>query len=172
MTGYEDKINQLAQALDSVDVHVRAVDATAKREHRNRLNMLHLHAAAAIVVGALFMTMPASSMTATNWIVINMIPGTARSLGLLLLIGGLILGPATHTRNLRWEKIGLWLILLWYATIAFSFGTAAMLYLAGAIPGAAAPAFYAPMVYLHLTLVMVVHLLTLNRMTRLRRLRS
>lgn len=169
---YEDKIDQLAQALDSVDEHVRSVDASARREQRNRLNMLHLHALAAIVIGPLFCMVGSTSLNGANWAIIRVIPGAQLTLGLVLLTGGLILAPATHYRHLFWEKIGLWIVMAWYATIALSFGGASLLYLTGHNPSPSRPAFYAPMVYLHLTCVMVVHLATLNRMTRVRRLVS
>lgn len=167
---YEDKIDQLAAALDDVDRHVRAVDATAKRERRNRLNMLHLHAAAAILIGPLFALVEPATLNGANWAIIRLIPGAPITLGIFLLAGGLILAPATHFRQLRWEKAGLWIILAWYAIIAFSFGGASLLYLTGRNPAPNAPAFYASLVYFHLTCVMVVHLATLNRISRVRRL--
>lgn len=167
---YEDKIDQLARALDGVEIHVRAVDASARREQRNRLNMLHLHAAAAVLIGPLFALVEPATLNGANWAIIRVIPGTPVTLGLFLLLGGLILGPSTHLRHPRWEKVGLWIILTWYAIIALSFGGAGLLYLTGNNPAPNTPAFYAPMVYLHLTCVMVVHLATLNRMSRLRRL--
>jgi uncharacterized membrane protein SirB2 len=167
---YEDKIDQLARALDHVDQHVRKVDANERRERRNRLNMLHLHSAAAVLIGILFAIHDPAALTGANWAIARLIPGMPVSLGLLLLIGGLILGPATHLQSLRWEKTGLWIIMAWYAIIAFSFAGSSLLYLAGRNPSATTPAFYASLVYLHLTCVMIVHLATLNRMTRVRRL--
>ena len=62
--------------------------------------------------------------------------------------------------------------MLTFLIIAFSFGGASLLYLAGLNPSPTVPSFYASLVYLHLTCVMAVHLATLNRMTRLRRLDS
>jgi hypothetical protein len=162
----EEKIEALAAALDRVGEHVDAVDATARRSEKNRLSMLHLHAAAAILVGCLFAAVDNSAMQGPNWIVIKMIPGAPESLGYFLLAGGLILGPSTWYRRLFWEKVGLWIILLWYATISTSFGTATLLWLAGDNPSPITPAFYAPIVYLHLSCVMMVHLITLGRMTR------
>lgn len=166
---YEDKIDQLAQALDDVDRHVRKIGANELRERRNRLNMLHLHAAAAILVGLLFALLDPAALSGANWAIARLIPGMPVTLGILLLTGGLILGPATHWRSPRWEKVGLWIILSWYAIIAFSFGGASLLYLSGDNPSPTAPAFYASLVYLHLTCVMAVHLTTLNRMARARR---
>lgn len=168
----DDKIAQLAAALDDVDQHVRAVDATARRSENNRLNMLHLHAVAAALIGLLFAAIDPAVMTGTNWVVIKMIPGAPVTLGLFMFLGGMILGPATWYRHLRWEKVGLWIIMAWYATIALSFGTATLLWLSEEAPSKTPPAFYAPMVYLHLTCVMLVHLFTLNRMTRLGRVPS
>jgi hypothetical protein len=168
----DDKIEALAAALDSVDRHVRIVDASAKRSEKNRLNMLHLHALAAVVIGLLFAAIEDSAMAGPNWIVIRLIPGAPETLGLFFFVGGMILGPATWYRHLKWEKVGLWMILLWYAVIAVSFAVGTLLWLTGQNPSPRAPALYAPMVYLHLTCVMAVHLVTLNRMTRLRRLQS
>lgn len=168
MTGQEDAIAALAHTLDSLDSHIRTVDATAKRSEKNRLSMLHLHAAAAVVIGPLFAAIGRDGMVGATWTVTRMIPGAPFTLGVILFVGGAILGPATWFRVLFWEKIGLWMLLVWYATIAVSFAAAVVLWLLqGAPPNR--PALYAPAVYAHLAIIMVVHLTTLRRIARSRR---
>lgn len=163
-----DPIAALAAALDHLDTHVRVADRVAKRAEGNRLSMLHLHALAALFIGPLFAAIGREGMNTPIWVVARSFPGAPYTLGLLIFIGGLILGPATWYRVIRWEKVGLWILLTWYAIISISFGGAILLWLTTGMD-TAKPSFYAPMVYLHLTAIMGVHLLTLQRMTARRR---
>jgi hypothetical protein len=166
----EKAIDALARTLDALDDHLRSSDATAHREQRNRLGMLHLHAVAAMYIGPLFALVGKEGMTGAAWALIRSIPGAPYSLGGLLFTGGLVLGWATWKRHVRWEMIGLCVLLTWYLIIAVSFGAgAAGWYLGGRRGDGARPAPYTHGIYLHFSAVMLVHLGTLVRIRRARR---
>lgn len=170
MSSDEEAIARLASTLDALDDHIRVADATVKRSERNRLSMLHLHALAAVVIGPLFATVGRGGMSGAIWVTVRLIPGAPFTLAILLFTGGIILGTATWLRAVRWEMLGLWILLGWYATIALSFGAAVLLWLwHGAPGGSAKPSPYAPALYCHFAAVMAVHLRTLRRILRHRR---
>lgn len=170
MTGGEETINALARTLDALDDHLRSSDATARREQKNRLGMLHLHALAALYIGPLFALVGRDGMQGAAWTVIRTIPGTPYTLGGLLFTGGLILALATFRRRVVGEMIGLCVLLSWYLTIAVSFGAGALgWYLGWSWVTGARPAPYAHGIYLHFSAVMLVHLATLVRIRRVRR---
>jgi hypothetical protein len=165
-----DPIGRLTEYLDALDDHIQAVDGELHREVDNRLTLLHLHAFAGMLIAPSFAAIGRDGMTAPIWSIVRQIPGAPYSLAALMFTGAVILGIATTYRNLRWETVGLVMILAWYAILTVSFGGAVTLWLASgrpAVPGP--PGFYAPFVYLHLTAVMTVHLVTLRRKMRLQR---
>lgn len=173
MSGQDDAIAALAGTLDALDTHIQTADATVKRSERNRLGLLHLHAFAAVLMAPLFAAVGKDGMAGATWTVVRLIPGTPFTLAAVLFAGGLILGVATVRRSLWWEKLGLWMLLVWYATIAVSFGGAVVMWVAHGMPGGPAkPSTYPPILYTHLTAIMAVHLRTLYRMTSHRRLLS
>lgn len=169
----DQAIDRLAVTLDALDDHLRISDATVRRSERNRLSMLHLHALAAVIIGPLFAAVGKTGMTGATWAVVRLLPGAPFTLAAVLFTGGLILGVATWFRALRWEMFGLWMLLMWYATVSLSFGAAVLLWAGHGMPaGAARPSPYAPALYAHFAAVMGVHLRTLRRMIRHRSQRS
>lgn len=162
-----EAIARLAYTLDSLDLQIRTVDAKAKRSEKNRLSMLHLHALAACVIAPLFASLGREGMAGPAWVLARNIPYAPYSLAALLLTGGIILGYATWHRMIRWEMLGLWMLLSWYGILALSFAGAQIVWIANQGPGPR-PALYGPAVYSHLTIVMMVHLRTLRRMARSR----
>ena len=142
-----------------------------KRSERNRIGLLHLHAAFAVYIGILFAFLGRDGMAGTAWTLVRTIPGTPGSLAALLFVGGIILGFATWKRAVRWEMLGLCLLLSWYLTIAVSFAGALVWWMLGGFPtNTMRPAPYAHGIYLHFSAVMIVHLTTLLRIRRTRRL--
>nr|WP_221374420.1 hypothetical protein [Actinoplanes polyasparticus] len=166
----EDAINALARTLDDLDLHLQRSDATVKRSERNRIGLLHLHALAALYIGPLFAFVGPEQLAGAAWVLIRYIPGAPESLGCLLFLGGVVLAVSTWRRSAGWEILGLCLLLTWYLTIAISFGGGLLWWLTGGFPpGTPKPAPYSHGVYLHLSSVMVIHLLTLLRIRRARR---
>jgi hypothetical protein len=160
----DDRVTEMAGLLDALDDHLRDSDIRVRRSEGNRLSLLHLHAAAALYIAPLFAAMGRDGMTGPAWALVRMIPGAPYTLAVLFGAGGLILGTATWFRAPRWEILGLCMLLAWYLTIAISFAGALLMWLGGAFPPSTPkPAPYAHGVYLHLSAVMTVHLVTLIR---------
>jgi hypothetical protein len=169
VTGDHEAIAQLAGTLDALDEKIRANESTIKRSEHNRLSLLHVHAVFACFIGPLFTALGQHGMAAPAWVLIRQIPGTPWSLGAILFIGGVILGAATWFRHLRWEIVGLWILMAWYATIAIGFGGAVFVWLAAGRPPGAQPSYYPAGVYAHVLVILSVHQRTLLRMRRARR---
>lgn len=166
MTG-EETIDALARTLDALDDHLRSSDATAHREQRNRLTILHAHALAGVYIGPLFALVSQEQQRGAAWQLIRVVPGSTVTLGWLLFTGGMILGTATFLRAVVWEMVGLCVLLSWYLTVAVSFGLgAAGWYLGWDWVHGTQPAPYAHGVYFHLFTVLLVHLATLVRIRR------
>ena len=170
MTGAgEDRIDALARTLDALDEHLQVSDATVKRSERNRLTILHLHALAAVYIGPLFTLVTPEGRAGAAWAVIRLVPGSTVTLGIMLFLGGLILGVATFQRAVRWEMVGLCVLLGWYVVVAVSFGLgAAGWYLGWDWVGGTRPVPYSHGVYAHLASIMLVHLGTLIKIRRAR----
>lgn len=165
MTGH-DPIEALADTLDALDIHLNRAETVVKRSEANRLSLLHIHAAAAVVIGPLFASIGVEGMYGSSWRVVRLIPGAPYSLAAVLAVGGVILGVATWYRHKPAELVGLALLLTWYILIAVSFGLASLLWLADGSRAGPRPSFYACMVYGHLAVIMAVHMRTLRRMRR------
>jgi hypothetical protein len=159
-----DRIDELAATLDALDQHLQHSDAAVRRSVRYRLTLLHLHAVFAVYIGLQFTRVDDATMASPSWAVIRSVPGSPISLGLLLFTGGLILGISAWLRRIIGELVGLCLLLLWYLTIASSFGGALLWWRLGLLPpGTPPPAPYSHGIYLHLSAVMVVHIGALIR---------
>lgn len=168
MTG-EETIDALARTLDALDGHLRSSAATARREQRNRLTILHAHALAGIYIGPLFTLITEEQRRGAAWTVIRLVPGSTVTLGLLLFTGGLILGVSTLQRHLVGEMAGLCVMLCWYLTVAVSFGLgAAGWYLGWDWVDGSRPAPYSHGIYAHLFTILLVHLATLVKIRRAR----
>lgn len=172
MSAEEGPVDRLAAALDGLEALVVSADAkaersqvVARRSERNRLSLLHIHAAAALVIAPLFSSIGEQGMQGPSWLVVQLIPAAPHSLAALLAVGGIILGVATWFRHKTGEMLGLLLLTAWYLVIAVSFGVASLVWLADT-PDGPRPSFYAPAVYFHLAVIMLVHLRTLRRMRR------
>ncbi|RKN38247.1 hypothetical protein D7223_31390 [Micromonospora endolithica] len=148
-----------------LETYVGRVDAQAQRSERNRLNLLHLHAAAACYIAPGFALIGQAQQQSATFVLLREIPGAPISLGALFGLGGVALAWGTVRSRSRWAEAGLLLMLFWYLLVAVSFGGAVVVWLVQDRQGAA-PAIYAHGVYLHLAIVMAVHLATLRRIDR------
>ncbi|MEU1761320.1 hypothetical protein [Micromonospora sp. NPDC005652] len=165
----DNPIDALASTLDALDRHLHRADVVIKRSESNRLSLLHIHAAAALVIAPLFWSIGSAGMTGPSWVVLRAIPGMPGSLAVVLAVGGLVLAVSTTLRHKRVEIVGLAMLLAWYLTIAVGFGAASVVWVAGSNSPAQRPSFYAAAVYTHLAVIMAVHIRTLRRMSRRRR---
>jgi hypothetical protein len=165
----DDAVGRLAVILDNLEGNARVAETTIRRSERNRIGLLHVHAFFAAYIGAWFATLDDAGLSGTAFTIVRAIPGVPISLALLLLTGGVILGAATWRRVVRWEMVGLCMLLSWYVIITVSFAGALVWWWLGYLPpGTPKPAPYAHGVYAHFGAVMIIHLVTLIRKARLR----
>lgn len=174
---YEDRdvdpISSLAATLAALDVHARQDAKTLRRNETNRLNLLYVHAVAAIVIAPLFAA-SAPALTGPIWALLRYVPGFPYTLAVWVGVAGLVLLPAAILRARRVEMVALALLSSWYTaiTIGFFVPTAQWVYaatpaiFAGEELPPARPGLYAWALYAHLSVIMRVHLLTLWRMTK------
>jgi hypothetical protein len=165
-----DPAEKLAELLITLDHTTRRDAAVLRSTEANRFNLLVVHAVAAVVIAPLFI-LSAPTLYGPNWEFLRLIPFFPYSFGVVFWLGGLILLPATLAKNRRAEMVGLAIVSTWYTILAVGF----------AIPAVkwfwywtfkdellhVRPSFYAWVVYLHLAIIMRVHLWTLWKMGRI-----
>ncbi len=168
-----DPVDELAELLILMRRQSRNTTVALERVQHNRFNLLMVHAIAAISIGLLFMA-SAPSLVGPIWDVLNNIPLFPYSFAGILVAGGLVLLPGSIARQPRMEYVGLGLIYLWYLILAVGFFIPTAIYGWGALIEAFSdgrntsprPSFYAWVVYLHLALIMRVHMWTLRNIRR------
>lgn len=163
-------VAQLAETLVRMQGTSRVEAQSLRSNEKNRLNMLIVHAIAAIVIAPLFV-LSKPIMKGPLWdLILNKIPYFPYCFGCLLFIGGMILLPASLMRLRMAELFGLSLISLWYTMLAIGFGWPAVLslhrWLAHEPQPPGALSVYAWAVYGHLAVVMRVHMYTVWKMMR------
>jgi hypothetical protein len=158
-----DPVSALADLFDVMDGRIRKTDALARRSESNRLSILYVHALFALLIAPTFAALGKEGMTSSIWALIKQMPGTPGSLALIMFLGGLILAIATTLRDRVWEMVGLGFLIMWYGTISFSFAVGIIVWLLGGGDGPR-PGLYAPLVYAHFAVIMLVHCNTLRRM--------
>lgn len=168
LLGANEAAAKLAALLISLDHSVKRDAANLRRTDRTRINMLLVHAGAAIVIAPLF-AFSRHAMVGPQWDWLLRIPGFPQSFAALFWAGGVILLPATLARNRRWETVGLAIISFWYSMLSVGFTIPVVSFAYRCLAGQPVPDnpnFYAWAVYAHLAVIMGVHLLTLWRMLR------
>jgi hypothetical protein len=169
-----DPVDELAELLVVMRRQSRTANIALSRVEHNRFNLLMVHAIAAILIGVLFMA-SAPTLVGPIWNVLDNIPLFPYSFAGILCAGGLILLPGSIARQARMEYVGLGLIYLWYLILAIGFFIPTAAWCIDALQvafnardkiTAARPSFYAWVVYLHLALIMRVHMWTLRNIRR------
>ncbi|WP_250029828.1 hypothetical protein [Paractinoplanes maris] len=169
MNGDHEAVTDLAHLLDQLDDKIRTSDATIRRSEKNRLSLLHVHALFGCLIAPLFAALGHKGMAGPTWTVARLIPGAPYTLAAILFLGGVILAVATWYRIVKWEIVGLWILMAWYSIIAASFAGAVFVWLAAGSPAGARPSFYPAAVYSHVLVILLVHQNTLLRIRRARR---
>ncbi len=162
MTAYArstDAVSALASLLDALDTDRRAAKATAKRGESNRLRLLMVHGAAAIIVAPLFLVYSAANgLTSTSWTLLRSIPGAPHTVAAWLFTAGVVVMLGSAARHAGVAAVGLGMMGVWYLSFASTFSYAAWAWwMAGADP-ATMPGIYAGPVYFHLAVIMVLQL--------------
>lgn len=168
-----DPISSLAATLAALDEYARRDANNLRRNETNRLNLLYVHAVAAILIAPLFAA-SAPVLNGPIWAFLRHIPGFAYTLAVWMGVAGLVLLPAAILRARRTEMVALAMLSTWYTVVAIGFLLPTAQWILDAIPPLltgeklppARPGLYAFAVYAHLSVIMRVHLITLWRMTK------
>lgn len=149
-------LDRMTDVVDSFETYV--IYAASREEHgtQYRLNLLWIHAFAALLIAPLMSATGRDGMSGPSFVVVRQIPGTPYSLSALLGIGGVILGLGCVFRAKRVEVVGLCLLMIFYLTLAVSFAALPIMWLGDRT--SVKPPMYAPVVYCHLAVIMSVHM--------------
>lgn len=153
--GAIDAVEQMMEVLDGFEQYV--VYAADRDQHgtRYRLNLLWIHAFAALLVAPALSLTGRDGMTGPSFAFLRTLPGTPYSLSTVIGLGGLILGMGCVFRHKIIEQVGLSLLFLFYLCMTISLAVPALDWLVHG--GPVKPPMYGPVIYLHLTVIMAVH---------------
>lgn len=160
---HEEAADVMAQILDGFTEYVQRADSQIKGGKRYRLSLLWVHSFAALIMAPAFNALGEDGMVGGTWFYLRLLPGMPTTLALILAIGGLVLGIGCVLRHRTWEAVGVSFLALFYVTMAIGFGLSVLAYYTGDLPGTK-PATYAPILYFHITIIMIVHFGTLTKM--------
>jgi hypothetical protein len=161
----DDPASALADILDALDNNLRLTKATAKRSEKNRLRMLYVHGAAAVIIAPLFLAYSsATGLTSASWNLLRSLPGAPTSVAAWLFVGGIVAMLGTAARHTGVACVGLALLACWYLSFAATFTYAAWEWWRAGANESTMPALYAGPVYSHFAAIMLVHLVTALRM--------
>lgn len=163
----DDPTSALADLLDALDTGLKLAGATAKRSEKNRLRMLYVHGAAAVIIAPLFLTYSsATGLTSASWNLLRSLPGAPTSVAAWLFLGGVVAMLGTAARHVGVAVVGLGLLATWYMSFTATFTYAAWEWWRDGAETSTMPALYAGPVYAHFAAIMVIHLVTALRMRR------
>jgi hypothetical protein len=154
-----DAVDQMADIVDGFEQYV--VRAASREHHGNqyRVNLLWVHAVAALMIAPLLSATGRGGLTGPTFAFLRTLPGTPYSLSTILGTGGFILGIGCVFRHKIIEAVGLVGLLIFYLVLAVSFAVPPLRWLAHS--GSVKPPFYSPIVYVHLAVVMAMHIYAL-----------
>lgn len=171
MNPQNQPVGELAKVLASLHKQTRIDVEKMARSERNRFNLLLVHATAAQFIAILF-CLSSGVYRGPIFEYLSLLPGFPYSFGAMLGFGGMVLLPAAIAEKRTWEIAGLYMIYVWYLLLSIGLAIPIFkwLWLASEAwrndeptPGNQ-PALYAFVVYLHLAIIMRVHIATLRRM--------
>ena len=165
MTGHapqqEESADVMADLLDGFTSYVHGAEKGLRNAGRYRSNLLWVHAVAALLIAPLFAATGRVALADPSFEVLRHIPGTPGSLANIIGLGGFVLGVGGILDDRIVQIIGLTLLGVFYATLAVTFAGAILFYLTGQLT--VKPILYQPVLYLHLTVIMIVHVAGLLR---------
>lgn len=159
----DDPIDALSYMVDDFASYVSGSEKEHRESVRYRLNLLWVHAFAACLIAPAFAM---STLAGGSFRIINLVPYAPYWMGAIIGTGGVLLGIGCIMHRPRAEIAGLCVLAFWYALISITFTGSVILYLMSDPRPVAAPTYYAPFLYLHLTIIMLVHVGTLIRRSR------
>ncbi len=161
-----DPVSVMTEMFDSFENFARKAGATEHNAVSYRLNLLWIHATAAILIAPLFAAIGQGGMAGPSFEFMRQIPGAPGSVALILGIGGFILGLGCVLRHKRLEIVGLIGLTCWHLLIVTTFGAAVVGWYLDGSPPTRVPAIYAPVLYAHFAVIMVAHMINLIRAQR------
>lgn len=161
-----DPVEAMTEMFDNFQNFARRAEKTEDNSVKYRLNLLWIHATAAILIAPLFAAIGQHGMAGPTFALMRQLPGAPGSIAVVLGTGGFVLGVGCVLRNKKMEIVGLILLAFWYLIIVSTFAGAVVLwYLDGSDP-VKIPALYAPVLYLHFAVIMIAHMTNLIRAYR------
>lgn len=164
MRGEQDR--QIDGALDAVDRMMGVVDTFEEyviSSHyrdmhgtRYRLNLLWIHSFAAVLMAPLISLTGQDGLNGPSLSFIKSLPGSPYSLSAILGAGGLVLGWGCIFRLKRVEMTGLVGLACFYLLFGMSLAVPPIRWVLGDVQ--MKPPLYATIVYLHLTVIMLMHI--------------
>jgi hypothetical protein len=152
----------MLDVVNGFEKFVTRASSSEGKSLRYRANLLWVHALAAMTMAPLFSATGKEGMLSPNFEILRQFPGAPVSIAVFLGAGGLVLGLGCVLNVRRMEITGLIALMGFYLLLAISFLASGIRYFLLDLSGPK-PAIYAPVVYLHLSIIMAVHMSTLVR---------
>lgn len=152
-------IDRWDKIVDSFERFVVVAVVSSKHNTRYRLNLLWLHALSALLMAPLLAATGKAGITGPSFSFLRTMPAAPYSYAILLGVSGTILGIGCVFRQKITEMVGLGGLALFYLMFSVSFAIPAIEW--GMQHQGVKPPLYSAIVYAHLTVVMVLHLIGL-----------
>lgn len=149
-------VEQMMEVVDGFEQYVLYAADRDRHGTRYRLNLLWIHAFAALLVAPAMSLTGRDGLTGPSFVFLRTLPGTPYSLSTVIGLGGLILGLGCVFRHKIVEQVGLGLLLVFYLCMTISLAVPGIGWLLHR--GSVKPPMYGPVIYLHLTVIMAVHI--------------
>ena len=165
MTEARDPIETLAEIVDEFADIMEGADRTVWRYIHYRHSLLWIHAIAAILMASAFAATGREGLIGPSFRFLSAIPGSPWSLAVLLGVGGFLLAIGLIFDRFPVKRVGLAMLAVFYTLIAVSLAVPIYSWAVGDI--VAKPTLYGPILYFHLSAIMIVHIgLTFRRIKR------
>lgn len=148
-----DPLDGFGKIVDDFASIMTVADRAVRGQLAYRHELLWVHAVAAILLAPTFSL---TNVRTPAFAFLRMLPGAPGSLGALVGFGGLLLVIGLLLQAIPVKMVGLTVLATFYSLLGFSFTVPVWLYATGHL-GGMRPALYAPIVYFHLTVVMLIH---------------
>lgn len=154
--GALDAVDQMVDIVDGLEDYILHSDTVKRHGTRYRLNLLWVHAFAALCMAPLLAATGRDGMTGPSFAFLRTVPGAPFSIAVILGVGGLILGLGCVFRAKRTEIAGLLCLGMFYVLFGASFTVVPVRWLLE--EQATKPPLYSPIVYGHLAVIMIMHI--------------
>lgn len=165
--GRRDPVEVMTEMFDSFKTYADRSQQSETNSVKYRLNLLWIHATAALLIAPLFAAIGQGGMKGPSFEVMRHIPGAPGSVAVIIGLSGFILGLGCVLRAKKMEIAGLVGLTIWYLLIVTTFGGAVLHWFADGSPKDRVPALYSPVLYGHFAVIMIAHMINLIRARRI-----